>query len=150
MRNLIASFGLHADSHLVILFLYLVTPFFFSPSPTLFVSVLSQIDCPYVTKYYGSYLRKHELWIIMEYLGGGSCLDLVCMCIHLASDEESAHSNRSLPTLCIHIQLKPGPFAETYIAVIVREVLKGLEYLHGERKLHRDIKGMFGLSIWRI
>ena len=49
----------------------------------------------------------------MEYLAGGSCADL----------------------------LKPGPFKEDAIAVVVRELLKGLEYLHGEGKLHRDIKG---------
>jgi hypothetical protein len=38
--------------------------------------------------------------------------------------------------------MRPGPIGEVYIAIIVREVLKGIEYLHGERKLHRDIKGM--------
>lgn len=36
--------------------------------------------------------------------------------------------------------MKPGQFREDYIAIVVRELLKGLEYLHGEGKLHRDIK----------
>ena len=49
----------------------------------------------------------------MEYVGGGSALDL----------------------------LKPGPMEEDYIAIILRDILKGLEYLHAEKKLHRDIKG---------
>jgi hypothetical protein len=65
-----------------------------------------------VTRYEGSWLRGTELWIVMEYLSGGSCGDL----------------------------LKPGVFREEYIAIILRELLKGLEYLHGEGKLHRDIK----------
>ncbi|GAA5931970.1 STE20 family serine/threonine-protein kinase [Sporobolomyces koalae] len=76
------------------------------------ISILSSLDSPYVTKYEGSWLRGQELWIVMEYLQGGSCGDL----------------------------LKPGVFKEDYIAIICRELLKGLEYLHGEGKLHRDIK----------
>jgi serine/threonine-protein kinase 24/25/MST4 len=36
--------------------------------------------------------------------------------------------------------MKPGVFREEYIAIIVRELLRGLEYLHVEGKLHRDIK----------
>ena len=42
--------------------------------------------------------------------------------------------------------MKPGVFREEYIAIIVRELLKGLEYLHQEGKLHRDIKGKSSIT----
>ncbi|PVG01089.1 Pkinase-domain-containing protein [Serendipita vermifera] len=48
----------------------------------------------------------------MEYLAGGSCFDL----------------------------LKPGVFSEAHIAVICRQILLGLDYLHSEGRIHRDIK----------
>ncbi|KAK9430109.1 kinase-like domain-containing protein [Lipomyces doorenjongii] len=76
------------------------------------IKILSQMKSTYVTRYFGSYLRGANLWIVMEYCGGGSCADLI----------------------------KAGVIPEEYIAIIMREILKGLEYLHSERKIHRDIK----------
>jgi serine/threonine protein kinase len=77
------------------------------------IAILSGMSSPYVTKYYGSYMRGTDLWIIMEFCSGGSCADL----------------------------MKPGQLAEAEIAVILKELLMGLEYLHADNKLHRDIKG---------
>eukprot|EP00741_Cyanophora_paradoxa_P013669 tig00020704_g13198.t1 len=77
------------------------------------IAVLSQCDNPHVTRYHGSYLQGTKLWIIMEYLAGGSVLDL----------------------------MEAGPLEEEYICIVLRELLKGLDYLHSEGKIHRDIKG---------
>jgi serine/threonine-protein kinase 24/25/MST4 len=76
------------------------------------IAVLSSCASPYVTQYKTAFLRGQKLWIVMEYLGGGSCQDL----------------------------LKPGVFNEAQIAVICRELLLGLSYLHASGKLHRDVK----------
>lgn len=37
--------------------------------------------------------------------------------------------------------LSAGSFSETVIKVYTRQILAGLEYLHGNKIMHRDIKG---------
>nr|XP_027064486.1 germinal center kinase 1-like isoform X2 [Coffea arabica] len=77
------------------------------------IAVLSQCRSPYITEYYGSYLHQTKLWIIMEYMAGGSVADLI----------------------------QPNqPLDEMSIACILRDLLHAVEYLHNEGKIHRDIK----------
>lgn len=75
------------------------------------IHVLKTMDCENIVKIYGSYVVRQKLWIVMELAEGGSVADLI----------------------------KPGPLDEQYIAVILRETLKALEYLHAEHKIHRDL-----------
>ncbi|KAG6607887.1 Serine/threonine-protein kinase svkA, partial [Cucurbita argyrosperma subsp. sororia] len=77
------------------------------------ISVLSQCRSPYITEYYGSYLHQTKLWIIMEYMAGGSVADL--------------------------LQTGP-PLDEMSMACILRDLLHAIDYLHSEGKIHRDIK----------
>ncbi|EPS70849.1 hypothetical protein M569_03908, partial [Genlisea aurea] len=77
------------------------------------ISVLSQCRSPYITEYYGSFLHQTKLWIIMEYMAGGSVADLI----------------------------QPNqPLDEGSIACILRDLLHAVDYLHSEGKIHRDIK----------
>tara|TARA_B110000459_G_C16593055_1_gene487264 strand:+ start:175 stop:1920 length:1746 start_codon:yes stop_codon:yes gene_type:complete len=78
------------------------------------IATLAQIDSPFVTKYLGSWLDagSTRLAIAMEYMAGGSVADLV----------------------------RHKPLPEEACAVVLRDLLMALEYLHGTGKIHRDVK----------
>lgn len=78
------------------------------------ISIMQQCDSPYVVKYYGSYFKNTDLWIVMEYCGAGSVSDIM--------------------------RLRKKTLTEDEIATVLSDTLKGLEYLHLRRKIHRDIK----------
>ena len=81
------------------------------------ISYLMQCSSPFVTKYLGCWLDpgSTRLAIAMEYMAGGSVADLI-------SDAFG------------------GPLPESACAVVCRDLLYALDYLHGEGKIHRDVK----------
>ncbi|PRP84427.1 hypothetical protein PROFUN_08107 [Planoprotostelium fungivorum] len=80
------------------------------------ISMMKACKSPYIINYFGSYFRpgENELWIVMEMCGAGSVSDLM--------------------------KVTDKTLTEEQIAVVLRDALKGLAYLHDLRKIHRDIK----------
>ena len=79
------------------------------------VSILKDCDSPHIVSYRGCYFTGTELWISMEFCGGGSVEQIT------STTEE--------------------PLREDQIARVCSEALKGLQYLHQHSKIHRDVKG---------
>ena len=79
------------------------------------INMLKQCDSPYILKYYSSYIKNNTIWIVLEFCDGGSILDIMRITNKFYNEKE--------------------------IASIIKMVLKGLQFLHAQRKIHRDLKG---------
>lgn len=80
------------------------------------INIMSQYSHPNLISSYVSFIDKSELCIVMPLIDAGSCLDVL---------------KNSFPD---------GIHDEAVIATIMRDVLQGLDYLHKNGEIHRDIK----------
>lgn len=76
------------------------------------ILVMKRSKHPNIVNFIDSFLLKNDLWVVMEYMEGGSLTEIV------------THS----------------VMTEGQIGAVCRETLKGLLFLHSKGVIHRDIK----------
>lgn len=82
------------------------------------VKLLASIDCPYIVRYFDSFIQKDSLSIIMEFCNKGDLNKLI-----KKAKVSGVTSLRDIVIWNLSLQ-----------------ILLGLQYLHSMKVLHRDLK----------
>jgi len=81
-----------------------------------------------IVNYMDSFLHDGDLWVVMEYMQGGSLTDVLT--INIMTEGQIAAICREVSDLQQDIHL----------SLMSHQTLEGLKHLHGKGVIHRDIK----------
>eukprot|EP00768_Dysnectes_brevis_P006888 gnl/Dysnectes_brevis/5608_a8162_432.p1 GENE.gnl/Dysnectes_brevis/5608_a8162_432~~gnl/Dysnectes_brevis/5608_a8162_432.p1 ORF type:complete len:532 (-),score=65.61 gnl/Dysnectes_brevis/5608_a8162_432:208-1740(-) len=98
------------------------------------ITLLSDLSIEQVVSYYGSFVYGTKLFIILEFMGGGSVDDVL-------QTMRSRRSSVPTPTASPSSSKDSSPLLSTdIISHILKYSLISLVHIHGQKKIHRDIK----------
>jgi len=80
------------------------------------IGIMKSSVHPNIVQYFDSYMVTDQIWVVMEFMGGG------CLTEVLEQYENGVHMN------------------EMQIAEVCRSTVAGLAYIHSLHRIHRDIK----------
>jgi len=76
------------------------------------IAMMATLKHENIVEYIGSYMSDEQLWVVMEFMDGGSLTEVISIC----------------------------RMTEPQMAAVCKEILKALICIHGLNRIHRDIK----------
>ncbi|KAI9223245.1 hypothetical protein BC828DRAFT_437060 [Blastocladiella britannica] len=101
---------------------------------------------PTIVAFIGAYLTDDSVWLVMEWMDAGSLADFLYADEEEESQEQDGGDGAVVAPTPADIadgddaKMVHGPFAAAGIAYVTTAIARALEYLHGQRRLHRDVR----------